>query len=254
MRQVLAEVYHGWVVSPADAQAIVVTGLRKGFGDWPVLWDLDLTVEWGRFLVIFGANGVGKTTLLKTLSTQARPDAGQVWVGGIERNHDSRAVRRIIGVVPHRSLLYEDMTCQENLRFFARLYRVSDADRRIGEVLDIMGLEGRRNSKAGTLSNGMQKRLSIARAILHEPRILLMDEPEAGLDQEALDMLGGLLEGWVGEGRSVVMTTHNVEQGLAWGDRVAILSGGRIAYEESKSALDVASFRGVYRRCLEAVQ
>ena len=254
MRQVLEAVYHGWVVSPAAGQAIVVTGLRKGFGDWPVLWDLDLTVEWGRFLVIFGANGVGKTTLLKTLSTQARPDGGQVWVGGVERNRDPRAVRRMVGVVPHRSLLYEDMTCQENLRFFARLYRVSDADRRIGEVLNTMGLEGRRNSKAGTLSNGMQKRLSIARAILHEPRILLMDEPEAGLDQEALDMLGALLEGWGAEGRSVVMTTHNVEQGLAWGDRVAILSGGRIAYEESRSALDVASFRGVYRSCLEAVQ
>ena len=117
-----------------------------------------------------------------------------------------------------------------------------------------MGLEARKSSKAGTLSNGMQRRLSIARAILHEPRILLMDEPEAGLDQEALEMLGSLLEGWVAEGRSVVMTTHNVEQGLAWGDRVAILSGGRIAYEESKSGLDVATFRGVYRRCLEAVQ
>lgn len=242
------------MVSPADGQAIAVTGLRKGFGDWPVLWDLDLTVEWGRFLVIFGANGVGKTTLLKVLSTQARPDAGQVWVGGIERNQDPRTVRRMLGVVPHRNLLYEDMTCQENLRFFARLYGVRNPERRISEALDIMGLEARRNSKAGTLSNGMQRRLSIARAILHEPRILLMDEPEAGLDQEALDMLGGLLEGWVAEGRSVVMTTHNVEQGLAWGDRVAILSGGKIAYEESRSALDVAGFRGVYRRCLEAVQ
>ncbi len=242
------------MVSPADGQAIAVTGLRKGFGDWPVLWDLDLTVEWGRFLVIFGANGVGKTTLLKVLSTQARPDAGQVWVGGIERNQDPRAVRRMLGVVPHRNLLYEDMTCQENLRFFARLYGVRNPERRISEALDIMGLEARRNSKAGTLSNGMQRRLSIARAILHEPRILLMDEPEAGLDQEALDMLGGLLEGWVAEGRSVVMTTHNVEQGLEWGDRVAILSGGKIAYEESRSALDVAGFRGVYRRCLEAVQ
>ena len=239
---------------PANGQAVVVSGLRKGFGDWPVLWDLDLTVEWGQFLVIFGANGVGKTTLLKILSTQARPDAGEVWVGGIERNQDARAVRKLIGVAPHRSLLYEDMTCQENLKFFARLYRIPDVERRIGEVLDMMGLKGRRNSKAGTLSNGMQKRLSIARAVLHDPRILLMDEPEAGLDQEALDMLGALLEGWSADGRSVVMTTHNVEQGLAWGDRVAILSGGRIAYDESKNALDPAAFRGVYQRCLESVR
>lgn len=254
LRQVFAAVYHGWVVSPANSQAIVVTGLRKGFGDWPVLWDLDLTVEWGQFLVIFGANGVGKTTLLKILSTQARPDAGQVSVGGFERSQDPRSIRRIIGAVPHRSLIYEDMTCQENLRFFARLYQVPQPERRIGDVLNIMGLEGRRNSKAGTLSNGMQKRLSIARAILHEPKILLMDEPEAGLDQEALDMLGSLLEGWSAEGRSVVMTTHNVEQGLAWGDRVAILSGGKMAYDEPKTALDAAAFRGVYQRCLEAVR
>ena len=111
----------------------------------------------------------------------------------------------------------------------------------------LVGLEGRRHQKVGTLSHGMAKRLSIARAILHEPPILLLDEPEAGLDQEALDMLGGLLETWKAEGRTVVMTTHNLEQGLAWGERVAILSGGKIAFEELRRSLDVARFRCTYR-------
>ena len=217
-----------------------------------MLWDLDLEVGWGQFLVVFGANGVGKTTLLKVLSTQARPDEGQVWVGGIDRSRNAQALRRIIGVVPHRSLLYEDMTCHENLVFYARMYGLRDLDCRAEEALEVMGLAGRSRHKVGALSNGMQKRLSIARAILHKPRILLLDEPEAGLDQEALEMLQGLLAGWQREGGTVLMTTHNLEQGLAWGERVAILSGGKIAFEKSRRTLDVAGFRGTYRQFLEA--
>ena len=217
-----------------------------------MLWDLNLEVGWGQFLVVFGANGVGKTTLLKVLSTQARPDEGEVWVGGIDRSRNAQALRRIIGVVPHRSLLYEDMTCHENLVFYGRMYGLRDPDRRAEEALGVMGLGGRSRHKLGALSNGMQKRLSIARAILHKPRILLMDEPEAGLDQEALEMLEELLAGWQQEGGTVLMTTHNLEQGLAWGERVAILSGGKIAFQESRRTLDVAGFRGTYRQYLEA--
>ena len=217
-----------------------------------MLWDLDLEVGWGQFLVVFGANGVGKTTLLKVLSTQARPDEGEVWVGGIDRSRNAQALRRIIGVVPHRSLLYEDMTCHENLVFYGRMYGLRDLDVRAEEALEVMGLAGRSRHKVGALSNGMQKRLSIARAILHKPRILLLDEPEAGLDQEALEMLEELLAGWQQEGGTVLMTTHNLDQGLAWGERVAILSGGKIAFEESRRTLDVAGFRGTYRQYLEA--
>lgn len=234
------------------SQAIAVRGLRKGFGDWPVLWDLDLEVGWGQFLVVFGANGVGKTTLLKILSTQARPDEGEVWVGGIDRSCNAQALRRIIGVVPHRSLLYDDMTCHENLVFYGRMYGLRDPDIRAEEALAVMGLGGRSRHKLGALSHGMQKRLSIARAILHKPRILLLDEPEAGLDQEALEMLEALLAGWQQEGGTVLMTTHNLEQGLAWSGKVAILSGGKIAFQESRRTLDVAGFRGTYRQYLEA--
>ena len=231
--------------------AIAVRGLRKGFGDAPVLWDLDLTVERGEFLVIFGANGSGKTTLLKVLSTLARPDAGQVYIGGIDAKVQATSLRRGLGVVAHRNLLYEDLTCCENLRFFGRMFALRNLRDRIEEVLEQVGLTGRAHHLVRTLSHGMQKRLAIARAILHRPNLLLLDEPEAGLDQGALEMLARLLEEWKAAKGSVVMTTHDLERGLEWGDRVAILADGRIAFEDERHVLDVAGFRGTYQRYLE---
>lgn len=235
-----------------DHPAIKVEGLQKSYGEWPVLWGLDLAVDWGEFLVIFGANGVGKTTLLQILSAQARPDGGSVLVGGVDRRTNPSDLRRMIGVVAHDSYLYQEMTCRENLTFYGSMFGLDNRGRRIAEVLRLVALESRSDHRVRTLSNGMQKRLSIARSILHEPLILLLDEPEAGLDQEALDMLGDLLENWRADGGTVVMTTHNLEQGLAWGKRVAILSGGRIAYEELRRSLDVAGFKGTYRQYVEA--
>ena len=217
-----------------------------------MLWDLDLSVGWGEFLVIFGANGVGKTTLLKVLSTQARPDDGSVWVAGVRRGRNDGMIRRRIGVVGHGGMLYEDMTCRENLLFYGRMFSLERPADRADEALRWVGLESRSGQRAGTLSHGMHKRLSIARAVLHDPYVLLMDEPEAGLDLEALEQLGLLMERWKGEGRTVVMTTHNVDQGLAWGERVAILSGGKIAFEEDRDSLDMAEFRGTYRRYVES--
>ena len=172
---------------------------------------------------------------------------------GVERGRNPNAIRRMVGVVSHQSLLYEDMTCHENMLFYGRMFGLKKLNQRAEEVLRLVGLEGHRHQKVRTFSHGMQKRLSIARAVLHEPHILLLDEPEAGLDQEALDMLGRLLERWKTEGRTVVMTTHNLEHGLAWGERVAILAGGKIAFEESKRSLDLAGFRGTYRQYLEAL-
>ncbi len=235
------------------ALAIQVVGLQKGFGEYPVLWDLDLSVRWGQFLVIFGANGVGKTTLLKILSTQARPDAGRVYIGGMDVRSNAVALRRNLGVVAHRNLLYEDLTPYENLLFFGRMFALKDLRKRIEEVLGLIGLQRRAHRRVRTLSHGMQKRLAVARAILHQPSVLLLDEPEAGLDQEALEMLGRLLGEWRTANRAVVMTTHNLDQGLAWGDRVAILAGGQIAFEEERQVLDVAGFKGTYSRYVDAM-
>ena len=225
--------------------AIRVEGLHKSFGDWPVLWDLDLRVGWGQFLALFGANGAGKTTLLRILSTQVRPDSGTVAIAGYDRLRRPEAVRRRVGVVGHRSFLYDDMTCRENLTFYAKLYRVRDARLRVDAVLSSVGLTSRADHRFRDLSHGMQKRLSIARAILHQPPLLLLDEPEAGLDRESVITLRDLLREWSEAGRTVVMTTHNVELGLEWSDRVAVLSGGRVELLESDGPGSVAEIQRI---------
>ena len=219
-------------------RAIVIKGLRKSYGDWPVLWDLDLEVGWGQVLVAFGDNGAGKSTLLKLVSTQAKPEAGEVYVNGASAKRQPDRVRRSVGVVAHSDFLYEDLTCAENLAFYGRLYGLNDIPSRVEQGLSLVGLLDRRNHRVRTLSNGMQKRLSIARALLHEPSVLLLDEPEAGLDQEALGMLEGVLSDWKSMGRSTVVTTHNVDKGELWGDRVAVLSGGRLTFPEPGPAID----------------
>lgn len=218
-----------------DGYAIQVEGLHKSYGDWPVLWDLDLKVEWGQFLTLFGVNGAGKTTLLRILSTQARAEAGKVMVAGYDSRRQAEAVRRHIGVVGHRGLLYDELTCRENLVFYGRLFALKDIRHRVEAVLSRVGLGHRSEHRVRTLSHGMQKRLAIARAILHQPSVLLLDEPEGGLDQESVAMLKGLLEEWTQTGGSVVMTTHNVELGLAWSHRAAVLSDGKVHFQEDTS-------------------
>lgn len=210
--------------------AIEARGLEKSYREWPVLWDLDLQLPWGETLALFGANGAGKTTLLRILSTAVRPDAGTVRIAGRDLGRQTAGARRHIGVVGHRSFLYDDMTPRENLTYYARLYGIRDREARITEVLERVGLSGRADHRVRTLSNGMQRRAAIARAILHRPDVLLMDEPEAGLDQDSRHMLGDLLADWTREGHSALFTTHDIELGLAWGHRAAVLSGGRLAF------------------------
>ena len=210
--------------------AIIVDGLEKSYRDWPVLWNLDLTVPWGESLALFGANGAGKTTLLRILAASVRPDAGAVRIAGRDLLRQTGAARRRIGVVGHRSFLYEDLTPRENLLYYAQLYGLPDREARAATALDRMGLAARANHRVRALSNGMQKRAAIARAILHQPDVLLLDEPEAGLDQDSRRILGELLTEWTAEGRSAVFTTHDVELGLAWGHRAAVLTGGRATF------------------------
>jgi heme ABC exporter ATP-binding subunit CcmA len=220
------------VSNPQNGYAIYVEGLHKSFGDWPVLWDLDLKVEWGQFLALFGVNGAGKTTLLRVLSTQARADAGKILVAGYDSRRQAEAIRRCIGVVGHQGLVYEDLTCRENLVFYGRLFALGDIHQRVEAVLSRVGLHRRADHRVRTLSHGMQKRLAIARAVLHQPRILLMDEPEGGLDRESVAMLKGLLEEWTQTGGTVIMTTHNVELGLAWAHRTAVLANGKVQFQD----------------------
>ena len=215
-------------------EAVIAHSLEKSFGEWPVLWNLDLSVPWGQSLVLFGANGAGKTTLLRILATHVRADHGSVAVAGHNLRTRSGDARRLIGVVGHRSLLYDDLTCRENLTYYSRLFGLKNHQPRVDEVLEKVKLGNRADHRVRTLSNGMQKRASIARAILHQPDVLLLDEPETGLDMESVSILSALLMEWTDSGRSVVMTTHDLDLGMSWGTRAGVLSGGKVNFPDAE--------------------
>jgi heme ABC exporter ATP-binding subunit CcmA len=211
------------------------------------LLDIDLELPWGEVLSLFGPNGAGKTTLVRLLAGLARPTDGSIRIAGLNPETRGIDVRRLLGVVTHQTFLYDELTARENLRFYARMYGLDNADERIEEVSATLGSTSYLDARVRTLSNGMQKRVSLARAVLHRPRLLIFDEPEAGLDQEALELLQALLEAHRAEGGSAVVTTHNVERGLSIADRVIILANGRISYDEPSGALEPVSFRDTYR-------
>jgi ABC-type multidrug transport system ATPase subunit len=235
-------------------EAIRVSGLCKGFGGPPVLDGLDLSVAEGDFLVVFGANGAGKTTLLKLLATLARPDAGRIAIHGLDSREQAQSVRALIGYVGHQTLLYGELTVRENLLFYGRMYGVPALAGRIEEVARRLGVHDRLEQRVDRLSHGLQKRAAIARALLHNPSVLLADEPESGLDLEALASLGQTLACEGEARRTVVMTTHNLEHGLDMGNRVAVLAGGRIAYQERSADADVALLRRIYHAPAEAAR
>lgn len=222
--------------------------MTKTYGPQVALRSLDLALPWGDFLIIFGPNGSGKTTLIKVLATISRPTLGEVKVAGFDLKRNPTAIRRNIGLVTHQPLLYGELTGLENLRFHGRMFALPHLEERIEKVADLMGVTSYLGRKISVLSHGMQKRLSLARAILHDPPILLLDEPETGLDQEALEMLGQMVRAGERGRRTVLMATHSLERGFALGSRVAILVGGKIAYHEDRALVDEAMFRGTYGR------
>jgi heme exporter protein A len=227
---------------------IQVKGLVKSFGPTTALRGVNLSVPDGQFVTLVGPNGAGKTTLLRILATLSRPTMGNVEVAGRELPTGAVDARRSIGLVSHQTLLYGDLSAEENLRFYGRMYDVADLDARIAEVLEMVGLVHRRRDPVRTFSRGMQQRLAIARAVLHRPSLMLLDEPYTGLDQDAAARLEAVMSSVGTEGRTVVMTTHDLERGLAVADRVAILAKGRVVFEANRSELNTAAFLDAYRQ------
>ena len=227
---------------------IEARGVGKAFGLRTVLRGVDLSLAEGEFLTLFGPNGSGKTTFLRILATLSRPTTGTLRIAGWELPHQAAAVRRSLGMVAHQPLLYEDLSAEENLRLYARMYGLDDQARRVADALDRVGLLARARDMLRTFSRGMQQRLAIARALLHEPSILLLDEPYTGLDQDAAATLDGVLRQALAAAHrpTVLMTTHNLARGLALCDRVAILSRGKIAYSASRDEVDAAGFAALY--------
>jgi len=233
------------------APAIEARGLEKSYGENRALRGIDLTVRSGERLVVFGPNGAGKTTLLKLLSTLAKPSAGSVRLNGLDAGGKGSRIRRQVSLVSHLTFLYDDLTIHENLEFYGRMYDVTGLENRIREVTAWVRLESRLHDRVGTLSRGLQQRVSIARAVLHEPSILFLDEPEIGLDPQAATVIRDILENIGSGGRTVVMTTHNLERGLSLGDRIIIMDRGKIVYDAPGHELNETTVKQVYDRCTD---
>lgn len=227
---------------------IEVRRLVKTFGVKPVLRGLDFHVESGEFVALLGPNGAGKTTFLRILATLSRPRLGEVIVAGYRLPEQAAAVRQRLGVVSHQPLLYGDLSAEENLQFYARMYAMRDYKPRLKEVLQMVGLYPRRRDLVREFSRGMQQRLAIARSILHDPELLLFDEPHTGLDQDAAAMLDDLLSEIASGGRTVVMTSHDLPRAAKLADRLDILSRGVIAASIRKGEQEISELPEIYRR------
>lgn len=231
---------------------IQIQKLIKTFGSRIVLRGVNLTINEGDFVTLMGANGAGKTTLLHIVATLSKPSGGSVSISGYSTADSATELRRFIGLVSHKTLLYDDLSARQNLRFYAQMYDVPDAPNRIEMLLNQVGLWGRQHDPVRTYSRGMQQRLAIARAMLHNPPILLLDEPDTGLDQHAADKLSELLSAVGASQRTILMTTHNLERGLSLGNRVVMLAGGKIAYDVQRQSVGVAEVREQYYRYVTA--
>jgi ABC-type multidrug transport system ATPase subunit len=209
--------------------AIELHGLRRDFGDHTALDGVDLTLAAGESLVVLGSNGAGKTTLLRVLGTLLRPSDGEVRVLGARLPGEAWKIRGRIGLLGHEPLLYRDLSGRENLRFQARLHGLRDkvAEERIARLLASIGMERRADQRVGELSAGMRQRLAICRCVLHEPELLLLDEPDSNLDAEGRELARELIG--PGQGRTRVLVTHDPERALPDADRVLRLgAGGRV--------------------------
>ena len=199
-------------------------------------------------MTVLGPNGAGKTTLLKILSLLIKPSSGKLFIGGVAADELNTKNKSKIGVISHNTFLYDNLSAYENLRFYGKLYQVPQLKDRIQQVLSEVGLNYVLHDPVRTFSRGMQQRLSIARAILHEPTILFLDEPYTGLDQNAIEILNSVLMRLTDNQRTIFMVTHNYEQGLELSNRVLILVKGRIAYATKTEGITSEGFKKLYRQ------
>ena len=225
---------------------VQLAGVTKHFGPMRALRGIDLQLERGKCLGIFGPNGAGKTTLLKILATLTRPSAGTVWIAGYNVAQDAERVRPLLGVLSHRTFLYSHLTAVENLHFYGRMFGVERLSERILEVLQAVGLETQSIQLVRTYSRGMQQRLAIARTILHQPVLLLLDEPYTGLDHQATRRFQELLRQFCTEERTVIMSTHDWQRGLELCDEIVILRRGQIVYQNHTAAMPAHAFEQLY--------
>ncbi len=228
---------------------IEVHGLAKYFGRFSALRDLHLDVSDGQFIALFGRNGAGKTTLLRILAGLSRPSAGSVRIRGFRPG--SLDARGFTGYLSHNTALYLDLTALENLRFYARLLDLSCADGDLERRISRVGLAGRAHEPVRNYSRGMQQRLAIARAFLHDPVLLLLDEPFTGLDREGTELLTNYLDEARSHGRTCLMAIHDAPLGYALADRLVVIEKGVVALDLERKASTLEEFQSRYRDLTE---
>lgn len=226
--------------------AVEIRQLKKSYALKPVLRRIDLSLPRGQRMALLGANGAGKTTLLRILAGLSKAGAGSVLVDGLDSRHAQQEIRQHVGFVAHQPYLYEELTVLENLLFFGKLYAVADARERALRLLQRVGMDRRSNERIGALSRGQVQRVAWARALLHAPHLLLLDEPDTGLDQTGYALIDALLAEHCAQGGSLLFTTHQLERALLLSDQLAILAGGRVVYQQATAVLTLEDLRQVY--------
>ena len=227
---------------------IRIEGLKKSFGPRRALRGIDLNAEQGELVAILGPNGAGKTTLIRVLATLTKPSSGSALVANFDVNKRPQEVRRRLGVMSHSTYLYETLTARENLHFFGKMYDVPDLASRIDELVNRAGLKWRADDLVRNFSRGMQQRLALARYILHQPSVLLLDEPYSGLDQNASEMLSQQIELLLDENRTVLLTTHDFDRALERKCKVAVLDRGKIVMEASSADLSRDDLKATFHQ------
>lgn len=238
---------------PPQPPALAVHALTKRFGSRVAVRSMEFSLACGACLALFGPNGAGKTTLLRLLAGLLRPSAGTVRLRGVDVRGEV-AARARIGLISHQSMLYAPLTSRENVEFFARLYGLPDPRAAAARALGTMGVGDRAHVAVRTLSRGLQQRVSIARAIVHEPDILLLDEPYSGLDESGAASLTDVLRSLRARGATLVIVTHNVGEGLALATHAAIMRDGSLARFEERTAegnFDAQRYAAAYRELVE---
>ena len=227
--------------------AIEATKITKAFGTRKAVDQVSFAIPQGAFLSIFGPNGAGKTTLLRVLSTLSRATSGSARLLGIDIKKEPDKARDHLGLISHNSMLYPDLTAEENLMFTAQLYGVENAEARVLEMLELVELRHRRHDQVRTFSRGMTQRLSIARALIHDPAIVFLDEPYSGLDPHAVEIFDGLFEA-VRQDRTFVMVSHDLRKGFDMCSHALVLAKGRVVAFDEKGSLDYGEFSRLYTK------
>jgi len=215
----------------SDGLALDSSGIEKRFGYSIAVKNISLQVRRGEFVALFGRNGAGKTTFLKIAATLMRPTKGTLSIEGFDIHKDAESARRRIGFLSHNTFVYRDLSAIDNLRFFARLYGVAESQDVLMAMLEKVGLAKRAEDPVRSFSRGLLQRVGIARALLHDPALILLDEPYTGLDASAAQTLNTLLDDAARAGKTVILTTHDVEQGLRGASRAVIVDKGLVVHD-----------------------